>query len=293
MDYKRTCYSTQVRFSPGGPVSLLRWYRCHPKAKLFKDEHIGLSREWYTYREDFGEVRGTKVYDKGANTLRKKGQCYRGKLEWYRNGFTGADLAAANPQEDKCTSCPGQEVKLQLIPGLSFGLFYYLHLGAYNWYPWFIQVTVTSPDPAWAGTFALEANETTQDWTGSGTLGTSNSVTWGPCTFTADMFGGTFAYPGGSRLATILVSSYNPVAATGLNDTLLPMGPPNGTVWTISAALLVPRIVRVSRPNIKFGHGRGKRPARIKLLVLSTFLLGPPSPGGSGYDDGYSDGYGG
>lgn len=147
MDYKRTCYHTQVRFAPGGPLYDLEWYFCHPKAKPFPGLHMGLSREWYLYRPDIGEVPGAhKKYSKGRNYRNKKGQCFLGLPEWYANGFTTEEIAAAPPQIDECTSCPARGAQLELQSPSPFRTQNINGIGGDTTVPFCIYFEITCPD---------------------------------------------------------------------------------------------------------------------------------------------------
>lgn len=94
MDLLRSCYTTQMRFTPGGEPQRVRWYFCPPGARLFPGEHSFSSLNWTKQDtlpdEDdgaIGEVIGARrTYGKGKAPAGVTGQSVCGPVDWYREG---------------------------------------------------------------------------------------------------------------------------------------------------------------------------------------------------------------
>jgi len=167
MAYLRTAYSVDVTFSDGGPVFRMHWYRAHKKARIFPGVHMGLSRYWFNYRETIGE-QGNVHYEKGKNVGNRKGQCFKGLPVWFEKGFTAADLVAAPPQRDECTSCPARSARPSWRPSSVYSqtMWGMDRDGLLLFFPLFLFVDITGAGPGVDGTYMSDFNPGTfSQWT--------------------------------------------------------------------------------------------------------------------------------
>jgi hypothetical protein len=285
MGYLRTAYQFNLQLWPGGPYFRARWYRAHPKAKLFPGIHMGLSRNWFNYRTDIGE--SGFDYDKGVNVRNTKGQCYRGKAEWFALGMRGPEDMV--PQPDQCTSCPGRGPIIGFGPRSSFELTTWTPgpLGdSLNFGGWFDTLTITGGGP-YDGTYTNTNGGVTVGW---------NFVLAGG----VDAF--VFGWPSDPELSIV-----DGVTALVPFDDPVGLGP-----WEMSADVVTDngnlpagsRIVfrwplvrpvyyngRPPRFGVAFDASQTYRPVWLQFQPLNNPFTPPAGP--SGFDDGFDDGFGG
>ena len=93
LDLLRSCYKTEMRFWPGGPGRLIRWYFCKPNTKVLPFSTTFCSRNWSKQDSpwpEIGEIEGSpRVYDKGTPPGNSPTyQLYGLEGEW-REGLAG------------------------------------------------------------------------------------------------------------------------------------------------------------------------------------------------------------
>lgn len=288
-NYIRTGYRTQVRFAKGSPPVEVRFYRAPKKAKLFPGEHMGLTRDWFNYSPDIGEV-GPRVYDKGANIRHTRGRCFRGKPEWFRDGVDFADLAG-QVQVDHCTSCPGLGPRIGLRPPSSIDYYDWVHDAVTNVFFAPVRLLLTiAGSPGSDGTYESEAAaEIFSAWD----FNVPGGFLPGPYRLTQpnprpnpwqfiDTFSGTDAI---TRLA---VDPGNPFVLNGVSTGAIFA---LGATLTFHAALVVPHYYSSSRLKLLLG---GKRTvSKVGLVLAPSGTLSPGPSGPSGFSTGFSAGFGG
>lgn len=284
----RTAYKTQVRFSPDGQAVTVRWYRAAPKAKLFPGEHMGLSRYWFDYRRDVGEF-GRKTYDLGPNRHNKKGKCFRGRKEWFRDGFTDSDLVGFQPI-DRCTSCPGRGPRIGLRMGSTSGLqTWWNNNDGSAFLPMVLAVRVQGSTSGLSdGYWQFVHTDPVTQWFGR--VGEfPNPVADLSVYFVSDIRAGLEQASGFPILQVGGALPWNPYAWAALVQN--PYGDFDLTTeFSVNAALVVPHYFMHGRARIGWRIGKAFGRATI-VWAPSGRLTFPTGP--SGFSDGYSDGYGG
>lgn len=289
MGYIRTAYRTRMRLFPGDPTTYpVRWYRAPKKAKLFPGQHFGLSRDWFNYRPDFGEV-GKRHYDKGENIRHTKGQCYRGQLEWFQNGIDLASLVGQTVSPDHCTSCPGVGPNVEI--GVALQLDYKDWLSADdNFHPVCCIMTVSGDtggrdgqyEFVWAGT-PLEDR-----WQHQFSPPGPNNLLF--LTVRAGVWAlfNIFGPPddiGGPQPVT----SDNPLSLTAVATGLGSGTFSAGAVLTVNAVLVVPHYYEHATAAVVFAPRNNRSLTSLALGPLGGIFIPPggPSPFDSGFDVGF------
>jgi hypothetical protein len=95
MDVLRSCYSTKMRFTNGGPEYDVQWYFCPPGAKVFSGRHSYASLNyqtgrWPTSDTSIGEVVGAlRPWRNGSLPAPYDGQRIGGTAGWFSSGCSG------------------------------------------------------------------------------------------------------------------------------------------------------------------------------------------------------------
>ena len=116
MDVLRSCYSTQMQFSTGGPNVGVEWYWCPPGAKLFSSRHHFASLNWDKGNDNgihtVGEVPGAaRTWRNGSIPGPYPGDHPAGPLANFTSGCSGVpDLPWSGGMPTACavvspTSC--------------------------------------------------------------------------------------------------------------------------------------------------------------------------------------------
>jgi hypothetical protein len=288
----RTAYRTRIRLFPGDPTTYpVRWYRAPKKAKLFPGAHFGLSRDWFNYRPDFGEVPGAKRhYDSGENVRHTKGQCFRGQQEWFRTGVDLSTLVGQTVSVDRCTSCPGLGPRLGISASSTMDEAWWV-IGLQAFLPYVMRVVLgNTVGGAADGPYDAVYNPAFGIWL------------WDvPCgaPLASDLalrivagFGVAVTNTGGTIIwATAnMPTSLNPftwsnVAAGGTGCIQA------GTTFNINSPLVTPHYYEPGRSGVVFGPLNNRSDTRLSIGPLGGPYTPPGGP--SGFDGGYDDGYGG
>jgi hypothetical protein len=296
MDWKRTCYDTKVRLNPGGPLYDLKWFFCNPKAKPFPGIHFGLSREWYNYRHDFGEDNHlNKRYSKGKNVGNRKGQCFVGQAEWFRDGVTPDQLANAPPQRDPCTSCPTRSPTLGIAPPFTYHLVWRTFSSGFPWYPFLVNLTVYYSIPAGLVENYLcvgictEADDFATYWrlVSPGNYYNYVLIIIFPDIWIQDSIFAPTDYAAFSGVPgnTNPLQLDDPVSFS-TSTTVAP------SRAVINSPVLIGYAYLVSKISITFFKYLSGSTANLGIGITSTVWVGPGTYG-SGFDGGYSAGFGG
>lgn len=95
MDVVRSCYRTEMRFGPNGPVVPVRWFFARKGAKFFPGHHLFGSSNYASYRGDYpgvGEVRfAPREWDNGARPAGLDGKSFCGTLLQFEGALTGSE----------------------------------------------------------------------------------------------------------------------------------------------------------------------------------------------------------